>query len=635
MSENTNTVNTAPRLDLKWEGNSRSFRLGKPVTLLGRSKDCDIRFSNVAVEDIHAAILFKDGSWQLANDCAADKLWLNGEALSEGERRTLGEGDCIDLAHREYLIVHLPAEDELAAAPVRGKKGLVAALAAVLALVLLAVGFCGGSYLGAKKSLENGEYAAAAATAGRVAFLAGDLEQEAWAKLAAQNIEEGELQAALGAAMEVTDAAKRDELLAKLQLSAVNAGDYAFAEELLDSIDEDKARDMACLTLADALIRKEEDAPRAAALLDRISDEELRVDAYYALGQDLYSFNETDMAIAILSGALENKKVEELYDDCWLRKVNQAMKNGDYTAALDAADEVIGKADEAAALCAEVYYAQAEEAMAAEDYAAALECYRSAGDVEQAAVYTAILDPLLDGFYFTAAEELRANVDSLPYQNWNKIFKEQMGEPEKLADVLMQNKVNRLINNWGPALDAEGIADIDRNETDGLTSHIGPIEPFEDVDKLMLLAEGEPELEACGSGTGKALVVRRQQDYPRGAVYAMVDADLMNYLPEELLPAALSEVDYILYIDYDYVNVGSGHLTGTQFGQEVDRVLTSLLVNCVLRLVDAQTGEELYRSAVLQGANQYQILFATDEWIPSMNPPIGAAFAEAVNAIPR
>ena len=94
-------------------------------------------------------------------------------------------------------------------------------------------------------------------------------------------------------------------------------------------------------------------------------------------------------------------------------------------------------------------------------------------------------------------------------------------------------------------------------------------------------------------------------------------------------------MDYIIYIDYDYANAGSGRLTGTQFGQEVNLVLTSLRVNCVLRLVDMKTGEELYRSATLQGDNQYQILFATDEWIPSVNPPIGAAFAEAVSAIPR
>ena len=218
MSEAINDVknNTTPRLDLNWEGNKRSFRISAPVILLGSGKDCDIRFSNAAVEDVHGAILFKDGAWQLANDCVENKLWLNGEVVAEGRRCTLKEGDCIDLAHREYLIVHFPAEEELASAPAKGKKGLVAALAAVLALVLLAAGFCGGSYLSAKKALEGGDYAAAAATAGRVAFLAGDLEQQAWTKLVVQNTEAGELDDALGGVCGIRI----------LQLDQVNCGHH-------------------------------------------------------------------------------------------------------------------------------------------------------------------------------------------------------------------------------------------------------------------------------------------------------------------------------------------------------------------------------------------------------------------------
>ena len=638
MSETVNDVktNATPRLDLKWEGNKRSFRVGKPVALLGSGKDCDIRFGNAAVEDVNGAILFKDGKWQLANDCVENKLWLNGEVLAEGDRRELKEGDCIDLAHREYLIVHFPAEEELASVPAKGKKGLVAALAAVLALVLLAVGFCGGSYLSAKKALADGDYAAAAASAGRVAFLAGDLEQEAWASLTEEKTKAGELETALGAAMEVADAARRDELLTQLLTSAASAGEYDFAEELLDSFADNKTRDMACLALADAVIRKGEDAGRGAALLDQISDKELRIDAYYALGQDLYSFNDTDMAIAVLSGALEDKRVEALYDDCWLRKVNQAMKAEDYAAALSAAEEVIGKTDEAEALCAEVFYAQAKDAMKAEDYAAALEYFRSAGDVEHAAVYTSILDSLLDGFYFSAAETVQKNLGTLPNHPWWSIFKEQMGEPKKFTDVLVQEKVNRLVNDsQGYTLDADGIESINRNETDGLTCRIGPIDPYEDTDKLLMLADGAPELEACGSGTGKVLVVRTQQDYPRGTTYATVDGGLMKYVPTELFPVNFSEVDYIIYLDYDYANAGSGRLTTTQFGVESSSILTSLRVNCVLRVVNMKTGEELYRSAALQGDTQYQVLFATDEWIPSMNPPIGQAFAEAMAAIPR
>ena len=208
-----------------------------------------------------------------------------------------------------------------------------------------------------------------------------------------------------------------------------------------------------------------------------------------------------------------------------------------------------------------------------------------------------------------------------------------MGEPEKLTDVLAQEKVRRIVNNTeDPTLDADTIESIDSNENDGVTNRVGPMDPYDETEKLGLLAEGEPELEDCGSGTGKALIVRTQQDYPHGAVYSAVDFGLMHFLPLDLLPVALSEVDYILYIDYDYAINGTGVVTGTLVSEHV---VTLLKVNCVLRVVNVKTGEELYRSAYQYGDNQYQLLFAMEDWVPSVNPNIGQAFAEAVAAIPR
>ena len=108
---------------------------------------------------------------------------------------------------------------------------------------------------------------------------------------------------------------------------------------------------------------------------------------------------------------------------------------------------MIGKTDEAAALCAEVYYAQAEDAMKAEDYAVALDYYRSAGDVENAAAYTSILAPPAGRLLLHGCRGSTGEQGFHAYQYWWSIFKEQMGEPEKLADVLVQEKVSRLVNN--------------------------------------------------------------------------------------------------------------------------------------------------------------------------------------------
>ena len=107
----------------------------------------------------------------------------------------------------------------------------------------------------------------------------------------------------------------------------------------------------------------------------------------------------------------------------------------------------------------------------------------------------------------------------------------------------------------------------------------------------------------------------------------------MSLLPAGLYPASLDEVDYILYLDYDYSVCGS-------VAAPDGRALNALQMSCVLRLVNENTGEELYCSEKILGDtdynNPYRLEYlAEEDWVACGNPPIGRALAEAIAALPE
>lgn len=321
-------------------------------------------------------------------------------------------------------------------------------------------------------------------------------------------------------------------------------------------------------------------------------------------------------------------------DDDWLKIAREAMYDEDYEAALAALDELAGKSDEAEDLRARILFEQGEAALDAGDFAAAIEFYRGTENLKYAEGRLELAEAMLRGDYMEAAR-IAAETRSSPYRPWGAFIRVYMETPQTLGEVFYQDLVFRVLEHVDKRepLNELGIESIDRRETDIHNErYIGPIVPYDQQDKLMVLSEGLPELEACGGGGGKALIVRRQPDYPRGSVYATVDK-WMNLLPAGRYPASLDEVDYILYLDYDYSVCAS-------VAAPDGRMLSALQMSCVVRLVNEHTGEELYRSEKIMGDtdynNPYRLEYlAEKDWVACGNPPIGRALAEAIAALPE
>ncbi|MBE6969564.1 MAG: hypothetical protein E7442_05525 [Ruminococcaceae bacterium] len=319
-------------------------------------------------------------------------------------------------------------------------------------------------------------------------------------------------------------------------------------------------------------------------------------------------------------------------DDYWLEEARNAMEAGDYHTALTALDEVVGKTDAAGALRGRIHFLQGETALNAGEFVEAAESFQRAEEVANSEELLELAEAMLRGDYMEAAR-IAAETNPSRFRPWRDFLRAHMKEPQTLEEVFQQAMVFHILDRVDEQpLNETGIESLDRAETDiHNVRYIGPIVPYNQQEKLMVLSGDAAELEVCGQGGGKALIVRRQPDYPRGAVYATVDK-WMSLLPAGLYPASLDEVDYILYLDYDYSVCAV--VAGNDGG-----MLEALQMSCVVRLVNEHTGEELYRSEKIMGAadydNQYRLDFlAEDGWLACGNPPIGRALAEAIAALP-
>lgn len=315
--------------------------------------------------------------------------------------------------------------------------------------------------------------------------------------------------------------------------------------------------------------------------------------------------------------------------DDWLKAARDAMELGDYDAALAALDRLSEKSEAAERLRSECCFQLGEKALDAGDFAAAIDFYQGAEAAPDAEGRLKLAEAMLRGDYMAAAQAAVETRPS-PYRPWQDFIRVHMEPPQTLEEVFQQDLVFRVLNHVDERepINETWIESIDRSETNvHNVGYIGPIASYDPKENLLVLGEGTPELAVCGQGGGKALVVRRQPDYPRGSVHAAVDK-WMSLLPAGLYPASLDEVDYVIYLDYDYSVCAS--VSG----------LDALQMNCVVRLVNENTGEELYRSDKILGDTDYNDPYrlehlAEEDWVVCGNPPIGRALAEAIAAIPR
>ena len=149
------------------------------------------------------------------------------------------------------------------------------------------------------------------------------------------------------------------------------------------------------------------------------------------------------------------------------------------------------------------------------------------------------------------------------------------------------------------------------------------------------------ELARCGTaGTGKVLFVREQKTFynrtdKADEEYYAVAMYLMEQLPEELCPASLEEVEYIIYLKTDRTVLEKIGLRGTARGVFIYKTgVAKLQLKLTVYVTDAN-GEEIYRSEQLSGNKEMHKQAFDPDWyyITCFEPKIGEAMLAAVETV--
>lgn len=178
-------------------------------------------------------------------------------------------------------------------------------------------------------------------------------------------------------------------------------------------------------------------------------------------------------------------------------------------------------------------------------------------DSEYDRPYADVLRCLLDQDFAGAL----AILESMEYTNlsytldmsWPQIFAHVSGlekDENDLNSLLTFQSIHMLINQ----ADSHNYAEWAYGFVGG--EHMGPVEknqytfPVEDLDALYAQCGSDPK--------GKVLILRAQKNYPQdGKTNYAVELGMMDDLDKDLYPMNLSEVQYILMLDYDFFNAGN------------------------------------------------------------------------------
>lgn len=95
-------------------GRGRRIELDRPVLVLGRAADADVRFDDGRISSVHARIERRGQGYELC-DCSSNGTWLGERALEGGTARLL-DGAEIVLAQTVWLRFHHAAVEAPAAA---------------------------------------------------------------------------------------------------------------------------------------------------------------------------------------------------------------------------------------------------------------------------------------------------------------------------------------------------------------------------------------------------------------------------------------------------------------------------------------------------------------------------------------
>jgi pSer/pThr/pTyr-binding forkhead associated (FHA) protein len=114
-----------PALRLVVLPEGRPIELTKPVVVVGRHTDVELRLAYPDVSRRHCRLVFDDGVWQVNDLDSLNGIYVNGERMQEA---TLYEGDRLRIGEVTLLITAAPVSTKTTSAAAQVLRSIASAL---------------------------------------------------------------------------------------------------------------------------------------------------------------------------------------------------------------------------------------------------------------------------------------------------------------------------------------------------------------------------------------------------------------------------------------------------------------------------------------------------------------------------
>ena len=281
-------------------------------------------------------------------------------------------------------------------------------------------------------------------------------------------------------------------------------------------------------------------------------------------------------------------------------------------------------------------YAYALDAIRAGDYETAMEFFGYCA-YEGNQRYREILEMLVAGDWEAALETVKsmdvAILDLDLDMSWAEIIGQISGVKETASDLdwtLMENYIAAYLRNYEPSFKE---SDLTFGDTSSWMSqnYIGEIT---DTDYYWPVANFNTLKSQCGKeANGKVLILRSQMAYPQGTTYYAIDRINMDRLTSDLYPATLSEVEYILLVNYGYTVEGRYRQTMSMGDNSVSDDFSFLRMKGQVQLLNVTNGQTVQSSPWIQGTGEVEAHFSDLDYQCSNMPETGEHIISAVEKV--
>ena len=221
--------------------------------------------------------------------------------------------------------------------------------------------------------------------------------------------------------------------------------------------------------------------------------------------------------------------------------------------------------------------------------------------------FTDVLAPLVEGNFEEAAKAVPTLVKDYPSicetSQWLTVFRDLMPDTaytDWKDQLVNQQRIFSLIGDQDTAFPSWTMNLVISMQVDKTGTACYDV--FDSDLEILPYVEPKDLPKTLGSNpNGKVLIVRDYWGEADGVSAASslkqkrlaVYGELMNYLPSELYPSSMEEIEYVIVISYDY------NITGTYSG--VGRIISGYQETGTVTVYAAPSGKVIYKSPVQKG----------------------------------